>query len=478
VRRAGALLPLTVVLGLCGCALNPQRAPHTAPLEPGALGLAGEDAPAIANRWWQAYGDPRLDALVAQATRGNPSLADALARLERARADAGAAAAARGLRVDATASESRERFSATYVIPPPYGGGSYWDGQVNVGLSYELDFWGRQSARIRAVDRLVDARALDARAAELALQGAVVTGYVELERCYALADLARAAEETRQRIDDLTRRRVAAGLDSGIELRAAQSALPEARADREQASAAIELGMHRLAALTGQGARSYAAIDRPQLTYEGAPPLPTTLPGDLLARRPDVRAALARVRAASAGEDAARLAAYPDINLNAFAGFAALTLRDLLTAPARTYGLGPAIRLPIFDSGLLRAQYRGAGADLESAVARYNGTVLDAVREAADAITAVGSLGRELEQAAERVALLVEARRLAGERYHGGLTGQLASLEADARVIAARRAFVTTRALEAEARVQLLVALGGGDQPATADSPSSAKALP
>jgi NodT family efflux transporter outer membrane factor (OMF) lipoprotein len=476
-RRAAVLLTASA-LALSGCAFDPRRATHPAPLEAGALGLATDATPPIADRWWQTFGDPRLDALVAQATRGNPSLAEALARLERARADADAASGGRGPRVEASASESRERFSETYIIPPPYGGGSYWDGQLDLGLSYQFDFWGRQSARIRAADRSTAARLLDARAAELAIQGAVVTSYVELDRRYGLAELARAAEETRLRITELTRRRVAAGLDSGIDLRTAHSALPEARGDREQASAAIELGVHRLATLTGQGATAYAAIERPQLRYDGALPLPANLPGDLLARRPDVQAALARVQAASANEDAARLAAYPDINLQAFAGFAALTLKDLLSAPARTYGIGPAVSLPIFDAGVLRAAYRGAGADLESAVARYNGTVLDAVREVADAITTVESLGRELKQAEQRVTLLAEAERLAGERYRGGLTGQLAVLDASARVISARRALVTTRALEAEARVQLLVALGGSFQPASAASPVAAKALP
>ncbi len=476
--RLGAVLLIIVALGLPGCAFDARRAAHPTPIAAAALGLAAEAEPPIAQGWWQVYGDPQLDALVARATRDNPSLADVLARLERARADTAAAGAGRGPSVDASASESRERFSATYIIPPPYGGGSYWDVQIDVGLSYALDFWGRQSARIHAADRIVAARALDARAAELAIQGAVVTSYVELDRRYALAALARAAEETSQKIADLTQRRVTAGLDSGIDLRSARSALPEARGDREQASAAIELGVHRLASLTGQGATAYATIDHPKLVYDGALPLPATLPGDLLARRPDVQAALARVQAASASEDVARLAAYPDINLNAFAGLAALTLKDLLSAPARTYGLGPSIRLPIFDRGRLQAEYRGAGADLESAVARYNVTVLDAVREVADAITTRTSLGRELTQADERVTLLAEAERLAAERYRGGLTAQLALLEANARVISARRGLVTTRALETEARVQLVLALGGGVQPEIATPSAAAKAHP
>ena len=364
------------------------------------------------------------------------------------------------------------------MIPPPYGGGTYWDGQIDLGLSYDLDLWGRQRARIRAAERYVGARELDARAATLAIEGAVVSAYVELDRRHAIAELTRAAEDVRARLAALTRTRVAAGLDNGIDQRNADSALPESRTDRDQAVAAIDLSVHRLAALAGQGPGAYAGIRRPVLEYGGALPLPAVIPGDLLARRFDVQAALARVAAATAGEDAARLAAYPEINLQAFAGFAALTLKDLLSAPARTYGLGPTVKLPIFDAGLLRAQYRGAGADLEAAVAQYNATVLDAVREVADAITTVEALGRDLKDADQRLALLIEAERLAGERYRGGVANQIPVLEAGVRVIAARRALVTSLALEAEARVLLVVALGGGALPALAAPSASAKAIP
>jgi NodT family efflux transporter outer membrane factor (OMF) lipoprotein len=474
--RKTVLLAIAIALALAACAFEPNRATRPPPLDAASLGLTAGSAPPLDERWWQAFGDPRLDALVVQATRDNPSLADALSRLEHARADALAVASARAPQLDASGAELRERFSALYVIPPPYGGGVYWDGQVELGLSYDIDFWGRQSAQIRAAERYARARELDARAATLAIQGALVTSYVELDRCYAVAELARATEDTRTQLAELTRRRVSAGLDTGIDLRHADAALPESRADREQTAAAIELAVHRLAALAGRGASAYAAIARPQLAY-GTLPLPAVIPGDLLLRRPDVQAALARVEAATAAEEAARLAAYPEINLRAFAGFAALTLQDLLSAPARTYGLGPQVRLPIFDAGLLRARFRGAGADLEAAVAQYDATVLVAVREVADGITTVDELGREFKDSDERLALLADARRLAEERYRGGLTTRVAVLEAEARVLAARRTLVATRALEAEARVALVVALGGGAQPALAAPAASARAL-
>lgn len=472
-----ALLPLVAALALSACAFQPRPVAHPAPIDSAVLGLAATPAPAVSAQWWAAFADPQLDQLVAQATRDNPSLTDALARLARARSEAVEARSARQPHIDASADIYRERYSASYIYPPPYGGGTYWDSQVGLGLAWSPDFWGRQRDLIHASDRSARARELDARAAELAIEGALVTAYLDLDRNHRLADITREAEATRIHMAELTARRVAAGLDTNIELRNAAAFLPEARTDRDQAGVAIELGVHRIAALTGQGARAYAQIARPQLSYSGVLPLPSAVPGDLLLRRPDVQAALARVEATTVAEDAARLAAYPDIDLRAFVGLAALTLTDLLSGPARTYGLGPAVRLPIFDAGLLRARLHGAGADLESAVAQYNATVLGAVRDVADGLTTVDALGRETRDAEERLSLLRDARRLAEERYRAGVANQLAVLDAQARVLAVERVLVTTRALEAEARVALVVALGGSPEPAPI-APVPGKATP
>ena len=477
-RRCRSRAALLATLALAGCAATMRPGAHPTPLDGRALGLGAAPTPAVAERWWSAFGDPQLDELLADALRNNPSLGDALARLARARADTLAASSARAPQLDASATVLRERFSEHYIIPPPYGGGTFWDSQVDLGLSYQLDFWGRQSALIRSADRSARARELDERAAELAIESALVTAYVELDRRHALVEIARADEDARSELASLTRRRVAAGLDTGIDLRFAASALPESRADREQATAAVELAIHRLAALAGRGPAAYGGIGRPRLSYDGAIPLPAVIPGDLLLRRPDVLAALARVEAATAAEDAARLAAYPEINLRAFAGFAALTLADLVSAPARTYGVGPAVHLPLFDGGLLRARLRGASADLDGAVAQYDATVLDAVHEAADAITTVDVLGRALKDADQRLAALVDAERLADERFRGGLATRLTVLEARVRVLAARRALIATRALEAEARVALVVALGGGAAPPPAAPVASQRTSP
>jgi NodT family efflux transporter outer membrane factor (OMF) lipoprotein len=222
-----------------------------------------------------------------------------------------------------------------------------------------------------------------------------------------------------------------------------------------------EMDVHAIAALTGQGAAGYAAITRPMPALDTALPLPASLPADLLARRPDILAAHARVDAAAKGREAAHAAFYPDINIAAMVGFQAIGLSNLLGGDAFTMGVGPAIHLPIFDAGKIRADYAGATAALDIAVADYNGAVLDAVKQTADAMTQVRSL--EARRAEQQNALDSATRsfNMAQERYTLGLSNQLPLLVAESTLLQARQTMAGLVADAATQRITLLLAAGG-----------------
>jgi NodT family efflux transporter outer membrane factor (OMF) lipoprotein len=298
----------------------------------------------------------------------------------------------------------------------------------------------------------------------------MVQSYIDLYRSYALADIAERTEAQRSNILDITRKRVAAGLDTRVELREAEGAVPQARVALTQAQSAQALAIHQLAALAGRGADAYAGVARPQLNLDAALPLPDELPVNLLARRPDVIAARSRIEAADAGKRAARAAFYPDITLTALAGFASFSLSDLISASSFGYGAGPGLSLPLFDGGRLRAQYRGTEAVLDQAVADYNDTVLRAVHQAADQLSLIESLRRELGQQRESLDAAEEAYRLAEERYRAGLAGYLTVLNAETEVLNERRQQVDLSASLALARVTLLLAVGGSYQYPTPQS--------
>ena len=470
-----AALAATVV---GGCAIGPEHPRHAPLLQSAALGLSGTEATAIDAQWWQAYADPALDALVARALQDNPTLVDALARLRAAEAASDVAGGALKPQLRGDVDEQRSHLSDRSFYPPPFGGRSYWEGKADLALSWHLDFWGRQHDRLAAAGHEARARAIAVRGARLAIETAVVAEYLELDRAHTLRDLTHEAAEARARLLAIASARTHAGLETDIETRAARAAADDARVEERDAAMHIALAAHRLAALTGQGPAAYGSIARPRLAPGGTPPLPTTLPADLLLRRGDVGIALERVRELGALEHATRAAAYPDVNLRAFAGLTAFGLRELLSAPARTMGGGIALGLPIYDGGRLRAQLRGANAAVEQAVANYNDTALRAVRECADQLATIDTLTADATNLRQRVEALDGTARLATERRDAGLANDAPALEARLRAISARRALAVLDTAGQLARVALIAALGGSAEDPPASVPNLAKGAP
>jgi NodT family efflux transporter outer membrane factor (OMF) lipoprotein len=190
--------------------------------------------------------------------------------------------------------------------------------------------------------------------------------------------------------------------------------------------------------------------------------VPAVLGADLLARRPDVVAARERAQAASSQVQEARAQFYPDINLTAFVGLNAIGLDHLVDLHSRQYGVGPAIHLPVFEGGQLRANLKGRSADYNAAVQAYNQQVLDAVREAADASASAASLGRQRAQQQQALASAESAYDIAQQRYRQGLTSYLVVLNTETQVLAQRRAAVDLQFRTLDVQAQLMKSLGGG----------------
>jgi NodT family efflux transporter outer membrane factor (OMF) lipoprotein len=467
---------LALTLTLSGCITPPKLDPEPPTLANDQLGLRGPgltrpdrvpqlSAPTPAGDWWSAFNDRALDHLMQQALAENPSLAQAMARLSEAQSLADVTRSGLAPAVSVDANDTRQRFSGHDVIPKPYAGTHQWEGHEGLDLSWDIDFWGRQAALLKQARSRTAAAALDVASARLALSGAVAQTYIALYRDHELADVAERSEAQRQRILEITRRRLQSGLDTQVELQEAAGAVPEAHVELLRARAAAALDTHELAALSGQGALLYAELGRPTLDPAAILPLPATLPADLLARRPDVLAARHRIEAARAGKSAAEAAFFPDINLVAFAGTAAVGFGNLFQGASGTYGAGPALHLPLFDAGRLRADYRGAAAQIDDAVAAYNEAVLQAVRETSDQMSLGQALETEIVEQKQSLDDAEGAYRLAEERYRAGLSSYLTVLNAETAVLKARREHIALVSSQAIARVNLLIAVGGTFDP-------------
>ncbi len=462
--RLKASFLLTTLL-FAGCVTPPKEDPHPRQLVNQDVGLTGAAVEPTAENWWDSFNDPQLDRLIRQGLKDSPTLAEAQARVRSALAQAQSARAALLPHANLDASALYQRAPQNYIIPPPLAGHTFWMSQAGASLSWDLDFWGRQADALHSAQHLAQSARFDEDDARLMLAGAVAQAYIELYRENALADIAQRSEAQRQNILDITRRRVSAGLDTQLEIREAEGELPQARVAYEQARAAADLAVHELATLTGQGADAYASIKRPVLDVQAALPVPSELPINLLARRPDVLSARSTVEAADAQRLAAKAAFYPDVSLRAIAGIGAFGLNNLVQWNARGYGGGPLISLPIFDGGRLRAEYRGSEAQLDAAISSYNDTVLHAVEQTADQITRLDALANEQREQQQTLDATEAAYKLAEERYRAGLASYLSVLNAETQVLAARQSMVDILASQAVARVTMLLAVGGSFDP-------------
>lgn len=446
---------------LTGCATPGELTQRLAQTAPAAVGLADQTSAALPSRWWSTLGDEQLTQLVDRALREHPSLAVAQSRVSRALALARAADAGDAPQLKFSADATRQRFTEHGMVPPPIAGSVQNSGTLQLGLGWTPDWYGQQAAALASSLDQARAAQADAAAASTGLAAQVARSYVGLARLIAQRDVAERTLAQRTELRSLTQQRVAAGLDTKVESVQAESALPDARAQIEALEEKITLARHQLAVLTGQAPNALDTLT-PRLAQFTAQQPPVALGADLLGRRPDVVAARWRVEAAGQDVKVARTAFYPNINLSAFVGFNAIGLDQVLDFGSRQAGVTPALSLPIFDGGRLRAQLGGREAELNTAIAQYNATVLDAVRDASDAISSLQSLARQRHDQAQALDGAQTAHDLALQRYRAGLGTYLVVLNTESQWLAQRRQAVDLQARELDTGVALLRALGGG----------------
>ncbi len=468
-RLSIAALAFAASALLAGCASMRGLAPEASVRDVNALAAQRTLANATLSNaawpktdWWKAYGDPQLDALIDEALADGPTLNIAAARTRKALAAADASYATLLPRVDASVSTTRERYSEHGIAPPPLGGSTRTLNQLQATLAWELDFWGKNSSAYEAALGAARAAEVDAYSARLALSTNIAQAYVQLQRAYLQLDVADATLKEREQIYALTRDRNVAGIDSRLELKQAESALPATREQIAQLDERIALARNQLAALLGAGPDRGLAIARPTASALVAVALPSTVPADLLGRRPDVIAQRWRIEAAHKDIASAKAEFYPNVNLVAFVGLQSLGAGSLLTAASRMMGAGPAVTLPIFDAGRLRANLASKDADYDIAVGQYNQTLADAMRDVVDQLASLRSVDEQRTQQKAALATAREAYDLALLRYREGLGNYLQVLSAEQPLLAQQSLDADLRARELELAINLVRALGGG----------------
>ena len=502
ITAAGVAASVIMASGLAGCAYSGGIAPQASLRDAASLGLTsgsannaniasnagrastgvGTSTPEVSADWWQDFGDAQLNQLVADALASSPNLKLAQARLARAQAVSEVTGAIGQPQLNAQLDATRQRYTANGAVPPPLAGSVLNSGLAQLSASWELDFFGKNRAALDAALGTAQAAVADAQAARTLLASSVTRAYFGLLRLHEQLQVAQRTLAQRTEALRLVQDRVRAGLDTRLEQLTSEGGLPEARLQAESLQEQIALSQNALAALVG---KPVSEPNKPLVTVFIAQSaiknivIAPVIPADLLGRRADVAAARWRVEASSQDVANAKAQFYPNINLVAFAGFSSIGLNRLLNAGSQQWGVGPALRLPIFDAGRLRANLRFKTADLDAAVESYNAAVIDAVRDVADQVTSQQAISRQQTEQRAAQGATEGAYAIALQRYNAGLGNYLQVLTAETNVLAQRRTAVDLAGRALDTQVGLIRALGGGYAPPSVPAPAlAAQAAP
>lgn len=476
-KRIGPVLLLGSLAPLAGCVQGPDYE-RPAVAVPDEFRFRDATAPFAADPgvWWQAFGDPTLDALVDEALASNRDLRIATARVDEAAAIVGGTRAQGLPQVGYGVQASRQRTSEPGSAPFVGDTRSSLGGVL--AASWEIDLWGRIARETEAARANLLATEQARRGVTLTLISSVIVGYLNL---LDLDERLRISEETvagRKRYVELFEVRLRGGVISDFEMAQVRAEYETTLATLPELRRQIALQEDALSVLLG---RNPGPVARPTtLDRLVRPEVPGGLPSELLTRRPDILQAEQNLVASNAMIGAVRAQYFPRISLTSVLGLASAALGGLFSGSARTWSFAGEIAGPIYTGGGLEAATAQTLARRDQALAAYELTVQNAFRDTDDALVSLQTAGEVEDIQRRRVRSLETGVRLAHERYENGYSDTLDVLDTERGLLNAQLAHAAARADRYRALVSLYRALGGDwiDERADAGAPAAAGGLP
>lgn len=447
--RLFLLLPLL----LAGCAhfdAGLLPAPHELPPRWSVAlpeGVAENPQPAD-RQWWKTYHDPVLDTLVEQAVAHNTDLRLAAERV--LQADALRRSAKAGLFPDSYA-----EMSATASSGGTSAGGrdSAFGG---VGASWEIDVSGRLSAALRAANASWRATTADADTVRHLVIASTVETYIEYRLQQQVRVLAEDSVGSQERTLELTRHRYEAGVTGNLEVQRAQVLVSQTRAELALARSNAEAARFRLATLlaaTPEQTAEWLGEEKPIPTADPLVLLQT--PAEVLAKRPDIRAAAERFQAAAAQRQIAAALRWPTFSLSALLGFDGNSVRDVLDGTASLRSVSAGLTAPLFDFGRLRAEYDSADSELRQADLAYEQAVRAALEDTQTALVSYIEGEQQAKELTDASQAAQKTTQIAKWQYDEGILSQFEVLDAERTVYQARRQEAQAQADAATALAQV-----------------------
>ncbi|MFB6274410.1 MAG: efflux transporter outer membrane subunit [Salinibacter sp.] len=477
--RLTAAAAVVVLLTIAGCSLTPSMTTPEAEQElPGRFEAAPADTtlPAAATdtsaydatRWWTAYEDPALTALVDTALAANLDLGVARARLKELAAQFRIARAPLFPSITANGQGNYQSQPANTGIGGAIGGGrgpdrfSFTTYQANLGLSYELDFWGRLRSQRKAALNQYFATAADLQTARLSVISQTISTYAQIASLRRQVRLGKRTIDLLKKRVAITEDRYARGLIPSFQLYTVRQRLQSAKAAQPELESRLYDAQGRLATLLGRFAGQQRVLLPDSMAVPLAPePIPAGLPSDLLMQRPDVRAAARRLEAARQQIGVARAEMLPSLSLTGQGGTQSSALADLIDPGQAFANFVAQLTAPLFQGGRLRANLSAAEARYKQQAARYEQTVLTAFREVKAALVAYDKQRRRYREVQQQVETAQNVFQTQQDRYERGVGDVLSLLDAERSLTEARTRLARVRLAVVNARLALHRALGG-----------------
>jgi multidrug efflux system outer membrane protein len=446
---------LTVLMGavlwLSGCALTPYQSERPAVQVPASWQEPGASAAAPAEQWWRDFSAAELNALMQQALRDSPDMAVAAQRVVQAEAAMQVAGASLFPSLSLSGSSTAKR-----VVQ----GSNSQSSSAAVAVGYELDLWGKLDAGVRAADASLDGSRYDLETARLTLTSGVANAYFQVLALRERLAVARQNLQLAESLMAIVSVKFKHGAASALDVSQQQTTVLTQRSALIPLEVQVRQGLTALAVLIGRHPEGFDVQGAPLMGLS-LPQVGVSLPGEVLARRPDLAKAEASWRAADANVDAARAALLPTLSLTS-TGTLSTSNFLALGDPTKTLAFTGSLAQSLFDGGKLRAQVDSQKAQALQAQETYRKTVLTALKEVEDALSNVGRY-RDQEQA--QMAIRDEAQRsldLSQRRYRAGADGLSAVIDAQRTLYSAQDQLVQYRLSRLGAAVDLVKVLGGG----------------
>jgi multidrug efflux system outer membrane protein len=411
--------------------------------------------------WWGVFGDASLDKLEEEAQSANQQLKVAVARFQEARAQLDVSRSGYFPHIGLAPSVERQRDSANRAVNGQAEGiaRTYNLFTIPLDASYEVDLWGGVRRSVEASRAGLASSSAQLETMRLSIESEVASDYFTLGALDTEMLLLKSSVEVFRKSLDLTRNRREGGIATDLDVARAETVLKTTEAQLPVIRRERLRVIHALALLTGNAASGF---DLPERIIKLEPPvLPTEIPSGLLERRPDIAAAERQVAVANAKIGMAKSAFYPNIQINATAGFQSINAGSLVDWPSHLWAIGPSLRLPLFEGGALRGNLRLSKAAYDEMVAQYRQTVLSSFAEVEDNLAGQDLLS---EQHLAQLSALKAAQRtleIANNRYRAGLVTYLEVATAQNDALNLEREDVRLRGERLVTAVALVKSLGG-----------------